>query len=1099
MEQATNTFNKGLQADTNPIIQGNDTLTDCLNGTLITMNGNEVILQNDMGNRRVDNAFLPSGYEPVGMKEYGGIIYVAAYNPITNKSQIGSFPSPQKKIDSLSDPNLKGTFDFASFLSGANVESDPYLGINIIKTDSFMVPLTGETSLRAGDKFAIYAPGISQYGSSQITNFFNSDSSTNKAKTPKNRRYTLQIGILNSQNEFVDITKTLCRWKNNVLQNYSSEKSDIFKFNDGYFISEDFTDKLSGSTINDTKLIRKRQKMAANTYAYKLVGPMYLKANLNHIENFNYNIYGIRNDDDESATLWIEGYLSYNCPDGFVGTAGSSNESYNTFSEGKSTFSGFDLFGSKKETTYTPLSRENSIYNPNNNLYTTKIVKKYTNITANNGDIYDYVIGVLADKDTPNIYLKGLSVKGQLDLSLLGSGKVFIDGWRFYNNFENKSTTLTFSFNAYPEYGKSFGNLKFTFKDIIDQTEKTYPREGGLPLYNGRQTYNIEWQEYFKPSRVYKVTITYDIISENDSSSTKTLVEKDSNNNTIERWFLTTELFNEFYQPSAGVPDFCDLSKVFGNTEAQITEIKDQFNDKMKVNIFGKSMLKNQTTPEETYDGSLTSETSNISYICEHTYNINIQNNSQLSILNKQLYPDFISIKDEELTSLIIDSNNTKIKSVGNVEPSNENESTLSNIFKELISIKQSSLTTNHSTDKFDGESESILSVSLTKNSNDIQGKILYKDIYKAYNENPISEVENVFSSLSNIIDEGLPANNFHAGLQVNYKGSAGGDPRFLEIAGFQEETISLESGRNLGYKYERLEDIDDMSGRKDFYFNNYSDRVYSYFNNSLWTPGQMFQYIFQSDNYFPTNIDNNSGLSGGSNTRLWWRMSNGEWAIFNTLLDKKKANGGVKQFILDNLKYDYVYCMYNNYMDGDLNLYAPGQDYIYTDDYVIPLILEINYNTTKNVSEILNIPNNTKVGNLQFIPGEMNKTNSDEIVFNLSSSQNFQDYINSFDPNSISNIDLETGLQVDSKNRKLNPNYIYYRETKNGVTKLIRVNNSYLQVDTFNTINGKNTLVYNHQFLSVPSSPYQSVFHGSGDGGITVLIYNSVNIIQEI
>ena len=1107
MEQATNTFNKGLQTDTNPMIQGNDTLTDCLNGTLITMNGNEVILQNDMGNRRVDNAYLPSGYEPVGMKEYGGIIYVAAYNPITNKSQIGSFPSPQKKIDSLDDPSLKGTFYFEQFLSGdsqygsSNIEQDTYLGINIIKTDSFMVPLTGETSLRAGDKFAIYAPGISQYGSSQsqITNFFNT--SGNKAYSPKNRRYTLQIGILNSQNEFVDITKTLCRWKNNVLQNYSSEKSDIFKFNDGYFISEDFTDKLSGSTIDDTKLIRKRQKMAANTYAYKLVGPMYLKANLNHIENFNYNIYGTRNDNG-SATLWIEGYLSYNCPDGFTGIAGSSNESYSTFSEGVSSltddkydFKGFDLIGTND---YEDLPRENSVYNSSNNLYTTKIVKKYTNITANNGTIYDYVIGVLADKDTPNIYLKGLSVKGQLDLSLLGSGKVFIDGWRFYNNFENQSTALTFSFNAYPEYGKSFGNLKFTFKDIIDQTEKTYPREGGLPLYNGRQTYNIEWQEYFKPSKVYKVTITYDIINENGSSSTETLVEKDSNSNTIKRWFLTTELFNEFYQPSAGVPDFCDLSKVFGNTEAQITEIKNRFNDKMKVNIFGKGMLKNQTTPEETYDGSLTSETSDISYICEHTYNINIQNNSQLSILNKQLYPDFISIKDEELTSLIIDSSNTKIKSVGNVEPSNENESTLSNIFKELISTKQGSLTTNNSTDQFD--KESILSVSLTKNSNNIQGKILYKDIYKAYNENPISEVENVFSSLSNIIDEGLPANNFHAGLQVNFKGSAGGDPRFLEIAGFQEETISLESGRNLGYKYERLEDIDDMSGRKDFYFNNYSDRVYSYFNNSLWTPGQMFQYIFQRDNYFPTNIDNNSGLSGESYTRLWWRMSNGEWAIFNTLLNKKKTNGGVKQFILNNLKHDYVYCMYNNYMDGDLNLYAPGQDYIYTDDYIIPLILEVNYNTTKSVSEILNIPNNTKVGNLQFIPGEMNKTNSDEIVFNLSSSQNFQDYINSFDPNSISNIDLETGLQVDSKNRKLNPNYIYYRETKNGVTKLIRVNNSYLQVDTFNTINGKNTLVYNHQFLSVPSSrPYQSVFHGDGDGGITVLIYNSVNIIQEI
>jgi len=59
------------------------------------MNSNEVILQNDTGNRRVDSAFLPAGYEPVGIKEHGGIIYIASYNPITNKGQIGSFPSPQ--------------------------------------------------------------------------------------------------------------------------------------------------------------------------------------------------------------------------------------------------------------------------------------------------------------------------------------------------------------------------------------------------------------------------------------------------------------------------------------------------------------------------------------------------------------------------------------------------------------------------------------------------------------------------------------------------------------------------------------------------------------------------------------------------------------------------------------------------------------------------------------------------------------------------------------------------------------------------------------------------------------------------------------------
>ena len=42
-------------------------------------------------NGRVETAYLPSGYVPVGIKEYGGIIYVASYNPLTNKGQIGSF------------------------------------------------------------------------------------------------------------------------------------------------------------------------------------------------------------------------------------------------------------------------------------------------------------------------------------------------------------------------------------------------------------------------------------------------------------------------------------------------------------------------------------------------------------------------------------------------------------------------------------------------------------------------------------------------------------------------------------------------------------------------------------------------------------------------------------------------------------------------------------------------------------------------------------------------------------------------------------------------------------------------------------------------
>ena len=173
MEQATNQFTKGMQLDTHPMVQSNDTLTDCLNGTLITMNGNEVILQNDMGNRRIDKAFLPSGYQPVGMKEYGGIIYVAAYNPITNKSQIGSFPSPQKKLSSQDTNN--GRFDFNTFTkieNGSNVEEDSVLGIKVIKSDSFMIPLTNNLNLRAGDKFAVYSEGLSDL-ENLLTNYNN--------------------------------------------------------------------------------------------------------------------------------------------------------------------------------------------------------------------------------------------------------------------------------------------------------------------------------------------------------------------------------------------------------------------------------------------------------------------------------------------------------------------------------------------------------------------------------------------------------------------------------------------------------------------------------------------------------------------------------------------------------------------------------------------------------------------------------------------------------------------------------------------------------------------------------------------------------------
>ena len=84
-KEAVNTFNEGLIMDLNPLTTPSNVMTSCLNGTIITYNGNEFVLQNDMGNGRVETAYLPAGYVPVGIKEHGGIVYVASYNPLTNK------------------------------------------------------------------------------------------------------------------------------------------------------------------------------------------------------------------------------------------------------------------------------------------------------------------------------------------------------------------------------------------------------------------------------------------------------------------------------------------------------------------------------------------------------------------------------------------------------------------------------------------------------------------------------------------------------------------------------------------------------------------------------------------------------------------------------------------------------------------------------------------------------------------------------------------------------------------------------------------------------------------------------------------------------
>lgn len=135
--------------DLNPTQTPNNVLVSALNATLITKNGNEVALQNDMGNGRVETAFLPTGFIPVGCCEFGDIIYIASYNPLEDKCQIGCFPSPERNIstDELNEPDYTITNIFQ--------ELDLNQDVTGKLKNTEQTYLIGTKKLNPGDKYLI--------------------------------------------------------------------------------------------------------------------------------------------------------------------------------------------------------------------------------------------------------------------------------------------------------------------------------------------------------------------------------------------------------------------------------------------------------------------------------------------------------------------------------------------------------------------------------------------------------------------------------------------------------------------------------------------------------------------------------------------------------------------------------------------------------------------------------------------------------------------------------------------------------------------------------------------------------------------------------
>ena len=135
----TNTFSDGLNMDLHPLTTPNTILTDCVNGTMITYNDNEFVLQNERGNNKIkigdnDHVKLSEGFIPVGMKEHNGILYIVSHNPQTKESEIGTFPSPNKQQEHGVTITFNGDDEYKANYNSFD-QSIIYYDYNVIVTN----------------------------------------------------------------------------------------------------------------------------------------------------------------------------------------------------------------------------------------------------------------------------------------------------------------------------------------------------------------------------------------------------------------------------------------------------------------------------------------------------------------------------------------------------------------------------------------------------------------------------------------------------------------------------------------------------------------------------------------------------------------------------------------------------------------------------------------------------------------------------------------------------------------------------------------------------------------------------------------------------
>lgn len=460
--EAINTFNQGLIMDLNPLVTPNNAVTNCLNGTFLTYNGNENMLQNDMGNSRVETAYLPEGYIPLGTTELGGIIYIVSYNPQTGKSQIGSFPSPERNImsDELGSP--EATLNMSNLI----IEEVPdgykeYFksttsAPKFVISPKYKVILT-KTILNPGDKFQIFSENIKSNkdlisGSDYKTY---ADTISNINHNPK----WLKLHIIGQDSEgkleFLDDNLTWYGYDNNGKQT-DNKKEAIYRF------------YIKSGTIDVSKDLDEYRNLVKSNYSvYCGNKPVVLGilAELECINTFQAEWdANISSNNDNTQNINISFNVNWTYENPLTKWRGTINPS-------KVLVLIDDYTGKENKKNNIEIPIKLPIEDRNNDgsdspISVTSEALLYTREKAST-DSKRLKFTVIPGMEFG--YLPHLAKTFEIDLNKLGSGVTNLYEWRYY--ITEKDVSLNYGFEMYPEKNKRVDKVTIDLyelnKDIV--------------------------------------------------------------------------------------------------------------------------------------------------------------------------------------------------------------------------------------------------------------------------------------------------------------------------------------------------------------------------------------------------------------------------------------------------------------------------------------------------------------------------------------------------------------------------------------------------------------------------------------------------------